>query len=247
MVVNQGSPRMEGRSRQPVRGGLVSQRVEMYENKPRQWSNQVKIQSSPSKPESRDSSPPVEEREDSNTRSVEKIEEIDNPIDVNLIHSGVKLYEKGDYIASCEAFESALERHQTGKDSQSQATILSNIGPVYLKLGKLEEAERALVAAVDMKRRLQPDASVSDTLSNLGTCANMRGDYDASLNYYRDALQDLRLNSGSRRDMANVLFNLGRLLVQKAEWDTALGVLRESVRVQREVFGENHSYVAQTL
>ena len=188
---------------------------------------------------------PTESREDSPPSRGEELFEVS--VEKNLIHSGVQLYKEGDYSAAFDAFDSALKNHSLEDDNMVVATILGNLGPVYLQLGKLDEAERSLIASLEMKRRLDPHLSVADTLSNLGTCANMKRDYDASLEHYRAALQDLRANSGPRKDMANALFNLGRLLVQKGEWDTAMGVLRESVRVQREVYGENHIYVAQAL
>jgi eukaryotic-like serine/threonine-protein kinase len=105
---------------------------------------------------------------------------------------------------------------------------------------------------------------LADTLNNLGNCANLRGDYDESLQYYHQALQELRggasgagennkqqsnNNNNNKRaaQVANLLFNIGRLEIQRREWDNALDALSEAWRMTRDVWGNSHVYVAQTL
>lgn len=98
-----------------------------------------------------------------------------------------------------------------------------------------------------MKRRLKPNLIVADTLNNLGNCANLRGDYEKSLEYYKEALEDLRRKCGHPEDLSNALFNLGRLEIQLERWDSATDLLSEAWRLSREIYGPNHAYVAQAL
>jgi eukaryotic-like serine/threonine-protein kinase len=122
-----------------------------------------------------------------------------------------------------------------------------------------------LAESLAMKKRLAEAVPVvlADTLNNLGNCANLRGDYDESLKYYHQALSELRDDdnnnntssnthrgngSGPRAaQVANLLFNIGRLEIQRREWDNALDALSEAWRMTRDVWGNSHVYVAQTL
>lgn len=166
-----------------------------------------------------------------------------------LIGSGVEYYSAGEYAKALKAFTTALktQRVSIGDEDICIALTLGNLGAVHLQQGNLDEAESVLLESLLMKRRLKPQLIVADTLNNLGNCANLRGDYRKSLEYYREALEDLRNKQGRPEDLANTLFNLGRLEIQQQGWDTAMAMLTEALRVSKEIFGVYHSFVAQTL
>jgi Tetratricopeptide repeat len=166
-----------------------------------------------------------------------------------LIGSGVEYYSAGEYAKALKAFTTALktQRVSIGDEDICIALTLGNLGAVHLQQGNLDEAESVLLESLLMKRRLKPQLIVADTLNNLGNCANLWGDYRKSLEYYREALEDLRNKQGRPEDLANTLFNLGRLEIQQQGWDTAMAMLTEALRVSKEIFGVYHSFVAQTL
>ena len=243
----------------PRRGGIVAMRAEMYERalqakKNRGYSRQ------------RDSFEPIQPTEEvvpqtrqitqtarsidfSPRQSIEDERDGVVPGESALIESGTFYYMQGEYEKSFKSFNTALKTHLADPehDELMVAKILGHLGPVQLRRGNIEEAENALHESLSIKQRLKPQTLVADILNNLGTCANMRGDFPASLEYYRAALKDLRQKAGLRLDVCDTLFNIGRLEVQQKKWQSAIDVLSETWKITVEVYGEEHVYVAQTL
>jgi len=257
----------------PRRGGLVSSRVQMFEKpagrneKPAiaalrennnirkgYWSRpQDSFDSPPSlleeekkkkvlsvqADETRDSSPPSDETDDDHASYVGS----------TLVESGIHYYQCGEYEKALKAFNTALktQRVSVGDEDICIALTLGNLGAVHLQQGNLAEAEAMLLESLFMKRRIKPKMIVADTLNNLGNCCNLRGDNEKSLDYYREALEDLRSKKGLPQDIANALFNMGRLEIQQRDWDAARNMLTGAWRMTREIYGSNHIFVAQTL
>lgn len=166
-----------------------------------------------------------------------------------LIESGVNYYNEGEFEKSLKAFTTALktQRVTVGDDDICIALTLGNLGSVYLQQNNLDEAERVLQESLEIKKRIAPEMIVADTLNNLGNCANLRGEYEASLIFYEEALDDIRAKKGQRADEINALFNIGRLEIQRQHWTKAMLALNEACRMAREHYGTNHVFVAQTL
>jgi Tfp pilus assembly protein PilF len=118
---------------------------------------------------------------------------------------------------------------------------------VYLQLDNIDEAEKVLGESLEMKRRLAPEMLVADNLNNLGNCANLKGEYEKSMNYYKQALEEITSKEGGLGDEVNALFNIGRLEIQRRNWNEAMNSLNQACRLAREHFGTNHAFVAQTL
>jgi tetratricopeptide (TPR) repeat protein len=167
----------------------------------------------------------------------------------SMIESGVTYYNEGEFEKALKAFTTALktQRVNGGNDDICIALTLGNLGSVYLQQNNLAEAERVLQESLEIKRSIAPTMIVADTLNNLGNCANLRGEYEASLIYYEEALEDIRTKNGRRADEINALFNIGRLEIQRRHWTKALIALNEACRMARDHYGTNHVFVAQTL
>lgn len=166
-----------------------------------------------------------------------------------LIESGVNYYNEGEFEKALKAFSTALktQRANGSNDDICVALTLGNLGSVYLQQNNLVEAERVLQESLEIKKKIAPSMIMADTLNNLGNCANLRGEHEASLIYYEDALDDIRSKNGRRPDEINALFNIGRLEIQRQHWTKALIALNEACRMARDHYGTNHVFVAQTL
>ena len=107
---------------------------------------------------------------------------------------------------------------------------------------------------IDINKNLSKDRTsdaqdfvVANTLNNLGNIAALAGDLNASVDFYRQALQDLRQKSCSDKDIADVLFNLGRIQLQKQEFDTSMSNLIEASRMIKKLYSPKNILLAHTL
>jgi len=232
----------------PKRGGLVSMRVEMYERPLRDVNTKRGYRS---RPQDSFDSPPrrAESRQNCGGSDTEDLPSSPTYVGSTLIESGVTHYARGEYEKALKAFNTALktQRVSIGDEDICIALTLSNLGSVYLRLGELEKAEQMLLDSLLMKRRVKPRMNVADSLNNLGNCSNLRGDREKSLEYYAAALEELRSKNGKPEDVADTLFNIGRLHIQLRDWEPARSTLTEAWRISRDIYGPNHAFVAQTL
>ena len=164
-----------------------------------------------------------------------------------LLEVGIDHYNRAEYVLAEKAFMTALKTQHANLtvDDLTTAIIMGNLGAVYLKQNKVEQAMQFLESSLGMKKNLGEDVIMADTYNNLGNCANLLGKYDDSLEFYRLALQELRKKRGRKADVADALFNIGRLEIHRENFKIASGVLHEALRLTKEVYGENHMYVAE--
>jgi tetratricopeptide (TPR) repeat protein len=185
-----------------------------------------------------------------------------------LIDSGLHHYFRGEHEKALKAFSVALKTQRISLEESDHISIahtLGNIGAVYLKQNKLDEAFEVLREALYMKMRLiiaaqsllpsseskqQPRILLADTLNNMGNIAYMKGNYEDSMRYYRRALRELREYSPTiqaRNDLVDCLQNIGRVHLKQMEWEAALTIVEESNKVTREVHGDRHILTVSSL
>jgi tetratricopeptide (TPR) repeat protein len=148
------------------------------------------------------------------------------------IETGVNNYRHGKYDKALQEFNRALEAQHVsvGENDITVALTLGNLGATYLQTGDYIQAECMLEESLALKVKLSSNLLLADTLNNLGSCAIMRGDFKTSLNYYRRALDDLRMNCGPNSLIVDALFNIGRLEIQQNHLDVAREALNEAWR-----------------
>lgn len=164
-----------------------------------------------------------------------------------LLETGIQHYIQGEFVLAEKAFTTALKTQQanTPEDDLSTAIIMGNLGAVYLKQNRIEAAMKMLQASLNVKKSLGSKVMMADTYNNLGNCANLLGNYNESLEYYRMALQELRRKRGRKSDVADALFNIGRLEIHRKNFESANSILHEALRMAKEVYGKNHVYIAE--
>jgi len=163
------------------------------------------------------------------------------------METGIEHYNRGEYVLAEKAFMTALKTQHANMevDDLTTALIVGNLGAVYLKQQKVEHAMQFLETSLGMKKNLGDQVVIADTYNNLGNCASLLGKFDESIEFYRLALQELRRKRGRKSDVADALFNIGRLEIHRGNFKTANGVLNEALRMAKDVYGEKHAYVAE--
>lgn len=118
------------------------------------------------------------------------------------------------------------EARTLDKDPEAQAELYQTLGDIYHKLGKLEQAEAMLTAAVEMRR--SPD--------NVVALAMLRTDQakiDEAEKMAREGLQLARTSlPAGHPTIASATDALGKVLEEKGDYDGAIRELSEAVRLR---------------
>jgi tetratricopeptide (TPR) repeat protein len=178
---------------------------------------------------------------------------------MDLVLQGVEYHQSGEFELAIRSFQEALKLQTIvyGGDHHAHvAHTLSNIGSVYLRQGKLPEAQEALLKALDIKEQLRGKCQdenekqkivISDVLNNLGNLAYLQGNYTTSMQFYRQNLRELRRRGVPDDDLASTLHNIGRLHVIRQEWDAAFTILTQCQSVEETLYGPKSPKLADTL
>jgi len=184
-----------------------------------------------------------------------------------LNKDGIGYYEKGTYANAMKSFNSFLKSQmlrRTEDDNPLVAKTLANIGSVYLRQDRYQHAIQSLENAVRMMRRskrnhetnknneqqkIQTNVPLARALNNLGTAKFLKGDHKASLECYWEAVRDAKKYSGrsNKKELANSLYNIGRISVLQKDYSMALKTLNESLCLQKKLHGETRIELVDTL
>lgn len=231
--------------------GLVSSRVELYESTPKKFQGKSAYSSIDSFTSPKVSTSAVPENK-------KTIKESPLPyVGSALIESGIQHLSRQEHEQALKAFNVALNIQRVSLGSDEHICIAhtySCIGSVFLKQGQIVHAkkqfEKVLTINENIRKQVAPvtdEVVIATTLNNLGNVACLAGDFNSSLMHYRQALQDLRQKESTQKSIADVLYNIGRIQLQKKEFDTAMSNLTESCRITKDLYGRSHQFHAQTL
>jgi CHAT domain-containing protein/tetratricopeptide (TPR) repeat protein len=156
----------------------------------------------------------------------------------------------GRHFEALEARHQELEitREEYGAESESYAISLWALGSIYFNLGDLESAEQFTMKAASLDSIVTPKHSVSWglMLENLAAFEEDRGEHQAALDHYKEALRiydkELGLNNpttaSTQLSMATCLLNLKEPI--QAHEMAVLGL-----NALREIMPDNDPTIAQ--
>lgn len=142
------------------------------------------------------------------------------------------------------AYNLALE----SKDSSGQISSLRFIGNTYYNKGDFDKAlshfRKGLSLADYYKKTIDEK---SHLLNNLGILYSDWGEYDISLNYYREALEIME-SLEYHSDMGRIYNNMGTIYWYKETYDSALFFYHKSLEKREKIGDENgKAYVINNL
>ena len=123
------------------------------------------------------------------------------------------VYRKGDYKAAIEGFEDVV------RDNPRNALALARLGVSYCNVGRFADAIPILKRAIDL------DATDYQSRSNLALAYQRIGQADAGLQFAREAARLQPKN-------ADVIGNLGFVLLEAHKFAEAVPVLQQAVRMR---------------
>lgn len=158
----------------------------------------------------------------------------------------------GLYTSSVELAKRSWENRRSALGDSDPATLSSRseLGDSLRLLGKLDEAEAHLRAALDAQRRA-PDHDSLDTLkttSRLGVVVYSKGDLKQAESVLRSAVEGLRgLGQRGVPDLVDTLQWLGQVLRDEDKRQEAVAVELESLDLARKTNGNDHPSTLSSL
>jgi tetratricopeptide (TPR) repeat protein len=158
--------------------------------------------------------------------------------------------ELGDYDRAQEAFTEALDISRAAlSDQLKTAASLNDLGKVFFynqEFGKAEDYFNQALALRQAFFGTKSHALIADIQNNLAVVHEVQGDCESAIETYREVL---RVYSGeenyeTKREVANAHSNLGIALANCEHYDDALKELQLTLRMRRNILGEEHPSVA---
>lgn len=162
--------------------------------------------------------------------------------------AGMRAFHADDLAAAAQHFERALAiaRERYGPDDPRIATDLNNLAEVYRLLGRLDDAEKLYLEALELDRR-RPVGNPSETattLNNLALLYRAQKRFDEAEGLYRRALRLLEEGLGPNHpDVARLLNNWAMLELTRGEPARALELGRRALEVARKALAPDHPSV----
>ncbi len=145
----------------------------------------------------------------------------------------------------------SVETELTG-EPLLQALVHHQIGQIYHRLGRYEEAERHLRTALEVHRRLAgDDEETAAIITDLAWALQEHGDFDGSERTFRESLAIMRRLFGEDAPQAVVVLAfIADTKNLKREWPEAAALARDALALLTQSFGSEHedtAYAQTTL
>src|SRR5690606_38643322 len=153
-----------------------------------------------------------------------------------------------DAVRLLEESRAIVER-DPDESANALVTVNSQLGAVYLDLGRFAEARASLERADAMAARASEvhDEDRARLLNYWGALADAEGDLAAAETHYEQSLALLRAGESPPREVALVLNNLGVLAWRRGDFALADERMRASLDLNQALLGTDHPHVAAQL
>jgi tetratricopeptide (TPR) repeat protein len=173
----------------------------------------------------------------------------------SLSHLGELAYWQADLPVAEKSYREAIAdeaaQPATRENRAALAKSLHGLGEVLQGEGRYEDAESTLRKALVIQRQvLGPvHADIARTLQDLALVMDDRAHLKDAIPVMREALDMQRRLNGAQPDpgLALAIDNLGALLEEAGDYDSAEKLYLESLAMRHRLFGEKHPLIALTL
>jgi serine/threonine-protein kinase len=127
------------------------------------------------------------------------------------------------------------EAHALDHEPAAQADLYQTLGGIYQELGKLDQAETLLRAALAERKSLEGNGGgdVIDSEVDLGLLRSSQTKLDEAERWERDALEKARsLRPPDNAAVSKALLGLGEVLQARGKFTEAIGILEQDVKLE---------------
>jgi eukaryotic-like serine/threonine-protein kinase len=154
----------------------------------------------------------------------------------NLFQGGDEAAGPSDSLRVTTILDRGVQDAKTlNHDPKVQAELYQNLGSIYQKLGKFEQADSLLRSALDQRKSLfgEDSPEVAESLTALGLLRSDQAHLEEAEQLVRQGLamakRHLPPNHPAR---AKATCGFGKVLAQRGSYDQAIDALNEAVRLQ---------------
>ena len=154
----------------------------------------------------------------------------------NLFQGGDETAGPSDALRVTTIVDRGVQQARSlNSDPKVQAELYGNLGSIYQKLGKYDQADPLLQSALDERKKLfgADSAEAAESLIALGLLRSDQAHLDQAEQLTRQGLEiDQRHFPPDHPAIAKALIAYGKVLAQRGSYDQALKSLNEAVRIE---------------
>ena len=139
-----------------------------------------------------------------------------------------------DFQMSLECFEEGLFAAKKAEKLSFAATITGNIGHIYLKIGRYDDAMDCYKYSKDFHEKNGMKKGAADMLSGMAGVAVLQGDYDRGIELARRALEAFKA-IGHERGIAVGIMNVGEAQRRMGKLEDAKKTLIKALNYTRSI------------
>lgn len=146
---------------------------------------------------------------------------------------GISNENAGMSDVALRSYQRSLEIYRKGKNYQGVANSYLNIGCLFSRLKRYDEANTYLEKALSESIENNVSASLGSIYNNLGVVCDIRGQKQTAIEYYVKALE-IQKSIDNKRGMANIYHNIAMIYNDLKEYNLALDNLEKSMNLKKE-------------
>jgi two-component system response regulator AtoC len=155
---------------------------------------------------------------------------------VNFLSAKVA-QENAEYNVARELALKSFDALRVSTENRKIGKILLLLSRIYSSLGEMDETESYARDALATFRRIRDRAGIFDCYNKLAWVLYVRGDYEKSAKYLKEAIESLRSHAAGNERVAMSLTryssNLARTYIKSGEWDDAADLLKTCIDENR--------------
>mmetsp|Transcript_6778 Transcript_6778/g.8574 ORF Transcript_6778/g.8574 Transcript_6778/m.8574 type:complete len:595 (-) Transcript_6778:1119-2903(-) len=164
---------------------------------------------------------------------------------------GRALFKTGDLDGALAHYRRvlAIDEELVGDDHEDTATSLSNVADVLKAQDNLEEAEKEMKRALNIRLKVKGDhPDTARSYSQIGLLYHHMEMYDEAVAEHQKALNICLKSLGENYpETATSYHNLAGALVQKKDYESALVNFEKALVIYENLFGEEHVKTKHTI
>lgn len=160
-----------------------------------------------------------------------------------------RYYLAGRFKKALPFARTRLKNIETEKGPENLETTGAQnlLGDILTRTGELEEAEKLLIRALEIRKRTlgENQLQVADVCLNLGTVYKEMGNLEEAEKQVKEALRIRKLGlSEDHLEIANASSNLGTIYMEMGRYELGEEILLNALAIRKKILGENSKEVA---